>query len=84
MAKYPRIIKAVQPALPSWVSAIIRHCPTIRRLAMARQLCSNAQDSTSRAMAERTIGEWWPGCDCRRFSRELPPKLVRRKAHGAG
>lgn len=50
-------IAAVNKRLTSFV---YRDCPTVRRLAMARQLCSNAQCPTSRAMADRLVAAWWP------------------------
>ena len=42
-------------------------CPTRRRLEMARQLAANATDTTARSLADRTIGEWWPGLTASNF-----------------
>ncbi len=42
-------------------------CPTRRRLEMARQLAANATDTTARALADRTISEWWPGLTASNF-----------------
>ena len=59
-------------------------CGFRRRLAMARHCCQSAQDSTSRAIADKFVASLWPGADCSLFSKTLPPKLQRKKAHSAG
>jgi hypothetical protein len=49
-------------------------CTTKRRLLMARLLCQRAQDATALALADRAVGEWWPGSTCDLFGKDLPKR----------